>query len=57
MQARCQARCQALSRARSSFYYQPRRNSEENLVLMRLLNKEFTVHQFKGCSICATTCA
>ena len=43
-----QARCQALRLARSNFYYQPRGVSARNLELMRLLNEEFTVHNFKG---------
>ena len=43
-----QARCQALRLARSNFYYQPRGESARNLELMRLLNEEFTVHNFKG---------
>ena len=37
-----QARCQALGLARSSFYYQPRGESAQNLFLMRLLDEEFT---------------
>ncbi len=43
-----QARCQALGLARSSFYYQPRGESAQNLLLMRLLDEEFTHHNFKG---------
>ena len=43
-----QARCQALGLARSSYYYQPRGKSAENLLLMRLLDEEFTLHNFKG---------
>jgi putative transposase len=43
-----QARCQALGLARSSYYYQPRGESAENLRLMRLLDEEFTQHNFKG---------
>lgn len=43
-----QARCQALRLARSSYYYQPRGESAENLLLMRLLDEEFTNHNFKG---------
>ena len=43
-----QARCQALGLARSSYYYQPRGESAENLRLMRLLDEEFTLHNFKG---------
>ena len=43
-----QARCQALGLARSSYYYQPRGESAENLLFMRLLDEEFTDHNFKG---------
>ena len=43
--ARC---CQALGRARSSYSYQPRGESAQNLLLMRLLDEEFTHHNFKG---------
>ena len=43
-----QARCQALGLARSSYYYQPRGESAEKLRLMRLLDEEFTDHNFKG---------
>ena len=43
-----QARCQALGLARSSFYYQPCGESAQNLFLMRLLDEEFTQHNFKG---------
>ncbi|MEJ7662991.1 MAG: hypothetical protein WKG07_27275 [Hymenobacter sp.] len=43
-----QARCQALGLARSSFYYQPCGESADNLKLMRLLDEEFTQHNFKG---------
>ena len=43
-----QARCQALRLARSSFYYRPRGESAQNLQLMRLLDEEFTLHNFKG---------
>lgn len=43
-----QARCQALGLARSSFYDQPRGESALNLQLMRLLDEEFTRHNFKG---------
>ena len=42
------ARCQALGLAHSSFYNQPCRESPSNLELMRLLDKEFTDHNFKG---------
>jgi putative transposase len=43
-----QARCQALGLSRSSFYYQPCGESAYNLHLMRLLDEEFTAHNFKG---------
>ena len=43
-----QERCQVLGLARSSFYYQPRGESADNLELMRLLDEEFTDHNFKG---------
>jgi putative transposase len=42
------ARCQALGLSRSSFYYQPKAESALNLHLMRLLDEEFTLHNFKG---------
>ena len=42
------ARCQALGLLRSSFYYQPCGESAYNLELMRLLDEEFTDHNFKG---------
>lgn len=42
------ARCQALGLARSSFYYQPKAETALNLTLMRLLDEEFTRHNFKG---------
>lgn len=41
-------RCQALGLPRSSYYYQPRGESEENLRLMRLLDEEYTRHCFLG---------
>jgi putative transposase len=34
--------------ARSSFYYQPRGESAYNLELVRMLDEEFTDHNFKG---------
>lgn len=43
-----QARCQALGLSRSSFYSQPCGESAYNLELMRLLDEEFTQHNFKG---------
>ena len=42
------ARCQALGLVRSSVYYQPCGESLYNLELMRLLDEEFTEHNFKG---------
>ena len=42
------ARCQALGLARSSFYYQSKAETALNLLLMRLLDEEFTRHNFKG---------
>ena len=42
------ARCQALGLSRSSFCYQPSGESAQNLLLMRLLDEEFTQHNFKG---------
>jgi|TARA_A100001037_G_scaffold86152_1_gene78223 putative transposase len=40
--------CSLLSLARSSFYYSPAQTSEEDLVLMRLLDEEYTRHPFYG---------
>ena len=40
--------CSLLSLARSSFYYSPAQSSEEDLVLMRLLDEEYTRHPFYG---------
>ena len=40
--------CSLLSLARSSFYYSPAQASEEDLVLMRLLDEEYTRHPFYG---------
>jgi putative transposase len=42
------ARCQAIGLARSSFYYEPKGESELNLELMRLMDQEFTNHCFHG---------
>ena len=42
------ARCRALGLARSSFYYRPCGESADNLELLRLLDAEFTQHNFKG---------
>ena len=43
-----QERCQVLGLSRSSFYDQPCGESAYNLHLMRLLDEEFTTHNFKG---------
>lgn len=43
-----QARCQALGLAFSSYYYQLRGKTALNLTLVRLLDEEFTRHNFKG---------
>ena len=40
--------CSLLGLARSSFYYTPAQASEEDLVLMRLLDEEYTRHPFYG---------
>lgn len=40
--------CQLLGLARSSYYYQPRPESEENLLLMRLLDEQYTRTPFYG---------
>ena len=40
--------CQLLGLARSSYYYQPRPESEENLLLMRLLDEQYTRAPFYG---------
>ena len=42
------ARCHALDLARSSYYYEPKGESALNLVLMRLMDLEFTKHCFHG---------
>jgi putative transposase len=43
-----QTRCQALDLSRSSLYSQPCGKSAYNQELMRLLDEEFTQHNFKG---------
>ena len=43
-----QARCQSFGLARSSFDYWPCGESAHKLDLMRLLDEEFTQHNFKG---------
>ena len=40
--------CILLGLARSSLYYTPAQASEEDLVLMRLLDEEYTRHPFYG---------
>lgn len=40
--------CELLDLARSSYYYQPVEESEENLVLMRLLDEQYTRTPFYG---------
>jgi putative transposase len=40
--------CELLEVARSSFYYEPARESDENLFLMRLLDEQYTRTPFYG---------
>src|SRR5947209_8430112 len=40
--------CELLGLPRSSYYYQPATETEENLRLMRLIDEEFTRHPFYG---------
>jgi putative transposase len=40
--------CDLLGLARSSFYYEPATESEENLNLMNLIDEEYTAHPFFG---------
>jgi putative transposase len=40
--------CELLDLSRSSFYYRPAGEDEENLLLMRLIDEEFTRHPFYG---------
>jgi putative transposase len=40
--------CELLGLARSSFYYEPATESAENLVLMNLIDKQYTAHPFYG---------
>jgi putative transposase len=42
------ARCKAIDLCRSSFYFQPKGESELNLHLMRLMDEEFMKHPFHG---------
>ena len=40
--------CELLGLARSSFYYEPKPESEQNLKLMQMLDKQFTATPFYG---------
>jgi putative transposase len=40
--------CAALGLSRSSYYYQPATESEANLALMALIDREYTEHPFRG---------
>ena len=40
--------CELLGLARSSYYYEPMPESEENLLLMRLLDEQYTRTPFYG---------
>lgn len=40
--------CELLGLSRSSYYYQAAEETEENLEMMRLLDREYTLHPFKG---------
>jgi putative transposase len=40
--------CELLGLSRSSFYYQPATQTAENLMLMHLIDKEYTAHPFLG---------
>src|SRR5260370_24420339 len=40
--------CELLGLSRSSFYYEPARETAENLALMALLDREYTAHPFRG---------
>jgi putative transposase len=40
--------CELLELARSSFYYEPASESTENLLLMRLLDEQYTRTPFNG---------
>ena len=40
--------CELLGLARSTYYYQPRPSSELNLVLMRLIDEQYTKTPFYG---------
>ena len=40
--------CQLVGLSRSSLYYEPAAETEDNLRLMRLLDEEYTAHPFLG---------
>jgi putative transposase len=40
--------CELLNLSRSSYYYEPATESTENLALMALIDREYTVHPFRG---------
>jgi putative transposase len=40
--------CELLELPRSSYYYEPARESAENLALMALIDREYTAHPFLG---------
>ena len=40
--------CELLGLNRSTLYYEPASETEENLKLMRLIDEEYTRHPFKG---------
>lgn len=40
--------CELLGLSRSSWYYQPTPETQENLSLMRLIDEEYTRHPFYG---------
>src|SRR5439155_5338657 len=40
--------CELLGLSRSSFYYEPARETVANLALMALIDKEYTAHPFLG---------
>ena len=49
--------CELLGVARSSYYYQPMAESEENLHLMRLLDEQYTRTPFYGSRKMTAWCA
>ena len=40
--------CELLGLSRSSYYYEPAKETAENLALMALIDREYTVHPFYG---------